>query len=829
MPATNKSTPPYKGLSSEEIPVLQKQFGKNVFYAEPQRQLYHILADIVKEPMFILLVVAAALYFILGESAEGFMMLGATGLVVAISLYQDVKSSNAIKALQQFTQPQVTVIRDNIQKTIAAEELVPGDIMELEEGMKIPADAITVQQNDFSVNESVITGESLPVDKNESEGSNSLFQGTTINSGKAVAKVTATGNNTVLGKLGKAVGMYQPVKTFLQMQIGKFVRNLALFGLLAFAIIFFVNFSIHKEFATSLLFALTLAMSAIPEEIPVAFSSFMALGAYKMSRLGIISRQSQVVENLGAVTVVCLDKTGTITENKMQVKAVYDFNTGSINETSKNSPVLYHAVLASETDPFDAMEKAIWEAYTQNGNSPHTGTAMIQEYPLEGRPPMMTHVYRIDNIVTATAKGAMERIIKVCRLNEADIQKTEAIASSFTSKGYRVIAVASAVHAEEKFPALQDDFKWRFEGLLALYDPPKQNIKETFGKFKDAKIDIKIITGDHPATTLNIASQAGIVHDQKYFTGEDIMKMSDAELSAAVHQVSIFARMFPDAKLKVVQALKTNGEIVAMTGDGVNDGPALKASDIGIAMGKKGTEIAKQAADLVLTDDNLDKIVVAVSEGRKIFSNLKKAVRYIISIHIPIILIASVPLILGWKFPNIFTPVHVIFLEIIMGPTCSIFFEREPVEKNLMLQAPRNRKTGLFSRNELLVSILQGIIIALCTLFLYFYFMYKGSNIEAVRTVVFTTLILSNMFLTFANRSFSQTIIHTIRYKNNLAPFVIIISAVFIAGLYYLPPVKELFGLGSISVNAFLLCLAVSFAAVMWFEVYKSRLGTKGN
>ncbi len=825
MMPTTKINSPFKGLSSGDIPVLQKQFGRNIFYSEPQRHFYHILFDIAKEPMFILLIVATTLYFILGETKEGIMMLAATFLVAAISVYQDVKSSNAIKALQQFTQPQVKVIRDETENIIATEELVPGDITVLEEGMNIPADAIILQQNDCSVNESVITGESLPVDKDETEKNNQLFQGSTINSGKAVAKVIATGNNTVLGKLGKAVGMYQPPKTLLQLQLSKFVKKLALFGLIAFAIIFFVNFYIHKEFVTSLLFALTLAMSAIPEEIPVAFSSFMALGAYKMSKLGIISRQRQIVENLGAVTVICLDKTGTITENKMKVKAVYDFNKDTLEESGKsNNKVLYYAMLASEADPFDAMEKAIWEAYTQLGNNENTGLVLIHEYPLQGRPPMMTHVYSIDGITTATAKGAIERITRVCRMNETDTRKVETVSSSFTSKGYRVIAVASAVYSEEKFPEQQDDFNWRFEGLLALYDPPKKNAKETFRTFRKAKIDIKIITGDHPATTANIASQVGIVHNQQYFTGDEIMKMDEAELSTAVRNCSIFARMFPDAKLKVVEALKANGEIVAMTGDGVNDGPALKTSDIGIAMGKKGTEIARQAADLVLTDDNLEKIVAAVSEGRKIFSNLKKAVRYIISIHIPIILIASVPLIFGWKFPNIFTPVHVIFMEIIMGPTCSIFFEREPVEENLMLQSPRNRGMGLFSWDELLLSIVQGIIIALFTLILYYYFMNSGSGIEKVRTVVFTTLILSNMFLTFANRSFSKTIFYTVRYKNNLAPFVIIISAVFISVLYYIPAIKELFKLGDISANIFLLCLAVSFVSVIWFEIYKSGL-----
>lgn len=827
MPTNPKQNPSFNGLSASDIPALQKQFGKNIFYSEPQRYFYHILLDIAKEPMFILLIIATTLYFILGEAEEGIMMMVATVLVAAISVYQDVKSSNAIKALKQFTEPQVTVIRDGIERTIAAEELVPGDIIELEEGMKIPADAIILQQNDFSVNESVITGESLPADKDERESNNKLFQGTTINSGKALAKVIATGNSTVLGKLGKAVGMYQPPKTLLQLQIGAFVRRLALFGFTSFAVILFINYNIHKEWVTSLLFALTLAMSVIPEEIPVAFSSFMALGAYKMSKYGIISRQSQVVENLGAVSVLCLDKTGTITENKMQVKDVYDFTDDTISEKGNNSKVLYYGVLASEADPFDAMEKAIWEAYIQQGNVANTGVAMIHEYPLHGRPPMMTHVYSIDNIVTAAAKGAIERIIKVCRMGEQEAKKVETISSSFSAKGYRVIAVASAVHEKEDFPVEQDDFNWHFEGLLALYDPPKKNIKEIFKSFREAKIDIKIITGDHPATTINIASQAGIDHDQKYFTGDEVMKMSETELAVAVRRSSIFARMFPDAKLKVVKALKANGEIVAMTGDGVNDGPALKGADIGIAMGKKGTEIARQAADLVLTDDNLEKIAVAVSEGRKIFSNLKKAVRYIISIHIPIILIASVPLIAGWKFPNIFTPVHVIFMEIIMGPTCSIFFEREPVEENLMLQSPRNRNMGLFSWDELLLSIVQGVMIASFILMLYYYYMQAGAAIEEVRTVVFSSLVLCNMFLTFANRSFNKTIFYTLRYKNNLAPFVVIISAAFIAALYYIPAVKELFKLGEITGKMFLLCLAVSFSSVMWFEVYKTGLVKK--
>lgn len=823
MPGSYTEDLSLKGLTHREVVSLREQYGKNIFYAEPPRRLYHIALDLFREPMFILLILAAVLYLFLGDAGEAAMMLTATLLVGAISVYQDAKSTNAVKALQQFTQPQVSVIREGKQLTIISEELVPGDIIILEEGMHIPADADILQQNDFSVNESVITGESLPVEKNMPGTDQKIYQGTTVNSGKAIAAVTATGNNTILGKLGKKVGSYQPPKTLLQLQIGKFVKRLALFGFSAFILILLVNFYIHRDFVTSLLFALTLAMSVIPEEIPVAFSSFMALGAYKMSRVGIISRQPQILENLGAVSVVCLDKTGTITENKMKVQLLYDIAADLLTEPGPGTGnVLYYAVLASESDPFDAMEKAIWDAYTKNQTADPQLPGKIHEYPLEGRPPMMTHVYSINRNVTAAAKGAPERIFRVCRMKEEDVQKAESISRSMTAQGYRVIAVASAVHDGNLFPEQQDNFNWRFEGLLALYDPPKPHIKKIFKQFETAVIDVKIITGDHPATTVTIAAQAGIDHQQKYFTGDAIMAMTDSELSIAVEKCSIFARMFPDAKLRVIEALKANGEIVAMTGDGVNDGPALKASDIGIAMGKRGTGIARQAADLVLTDDNLEKIIVAVREGRKIFSNLKKAVRYIISIHVPIILIASVPLLLGWKYPNIFTPVHVIFLELIMGPTCSIFFEKEPVEENLMLQAPRNRNSGLFSNKELFVSILQGCIIAAGILALYYYYMNIGSSMEQVRTVVFTTLILCNMLLTFTNRSFSQTLLHTLRYKNNLAPFVPLLSAILLIGQQYIPSVKNLFGLSAINAGIFFTCFAVAVATVWWFEIYKA-------
>ncbi len=819
-----------ESLSVSQIPALQRQFGKNIFYTEPPRRFIHILKDILTEPMFLLLVIACSLYFILKENSEGIMMLVAMALVAAISIFQETKSSNALKALKKYTQPKVKVIRDSSEAIVNVEELVPGDIILLEEGMNVPADAIILKENDCTVNESIITGESQPADKQETEGHNLLYQGTTINSGKCVAQVTATGNNTVLGKLGKVIGSYHPSKTLLQLQLNKFVSRFALFGMIAFITIFFANYFHHQEWAASLLYALTLAMSIIPEEIPVAFSSFMALGAYKMAKLGIISRQPQIVENLGVVSVICLDKTGTITQNKMKVKTIYDYNNDELIELNGdihllNGNVLLYSALASEQDPFDAMEKAISEAYNvYSKDITKPALKMVYEYPLEGQPPMMTHVYEHDNSKIVAAKGAVERIIAVCKLSSADKNKIAKHLQSLPSKGYRVIGVASAVHDGLPLPKLQEQFNWKFEGIIALYDPPKKNVAAVLKEFYDAKIDVKIITGDYPDTAINIAGQVGIFNHLKYFTGAQVMQMKDEELKKAVKSTSVFARMFPEAKLKVVDALIANGEIVAMTGDGVNDGPALKSANVGIAMGKKGTEIAMQAADLIITDDNLQHIVTAIAEGRKIFGNLKKALRYIISIHIPIILIASLPVMFGWAYPNIFTPIHIVFLELIMGPTCSIFYEKEPVEENTMLQKPRERNAGLFTKDELLMSCIQGIIIAFGILSLYYFFMENKFSIELTRTVVFTTLILSNVFLTFVNRSFTKTMYYTSRYKNSLAPIIVLVSVLFLVTLNFSPITHRLFQLTYMTLNQFLLCFGVALASVIWFEIYKTNL-----
>ncbi|HEY2349594.1 MAG TPA: HAD-IC family P-type ATPase, partial [Puia sp.] len=748
MPAQPPDLVFYSGLKKSEIQPLLKQFGKNVFGAVKKRGFLMAVWNVFKEPMFLMLVFAATLYFVLGESDEGLLMLTAMCFVVAISIYQETKSNRALEALKEFTQARITVIRDQQEEMILIGDLLPGDLMILTEGDKIPADAVILHSNDLTVNESVITGESFPAEKNPQPGSNQLFQGTLIDSGSCYARVSLTGNSTVLGKIGKSLSEQTAPKTALQKQIGYFVKWLTAFGVTAFAIIWLINYMHNRDVFQSLLLGLTLAMSAIPEEIPVAFAAFMALGAAKMAKLGIITREAQTIENLGAVSVICLDKTGTITKNKMEVKAVYDFETARMADPADRSDdginrVLLFARMASEKDPFDAMEKAINEAYQKQGEAGYyEKMKFIHEYPLGGIPPMMTHVYETDKGIWVAGKGAPERILRICKLEADTLGRQEKIVSDMASSGFRVLGICSAIVPSEKYPEKQDDFNWKFEGFLSLYDPPKENVRDVFEKWYQAGISIKLITGDFPATALHIAKTTGLRYGRDYLTGEQVMNLPEENLMKRVSDVHMYVRMFPQAKLKVVNALKANQQIVAMTGDGVNDAPALKSADIGIAMGSKGTEVAKEAADLVITDDDLDKITDSITEGRKIYANFKKAVRYIISIHIPIILTASLPLIFGWQYPNVFTPVHVIFLELIMGPTCSVFFEREPVEHDIMLSKPRPYGQNIFSGKELRMSILQGLVISAGLLSLYFYFMQHGYELKYVRTVVFNTLIL---------------------------------------------------------------------------------------
>ncbi len=815
----------YTGLTEAEALYLLKNSGKNIFYVKQQPEALRIAVGIIREPMFILLVIAALIYFLLGEFTEGYMMSAAIILISGISLFQEMKSSKAMKALRSLSEPRVKVIRNSAEKLIDAVNLVPGDTMILEEGNRIPADAVMLRQNDFSVDESILTGESFAVEK-DAKNDNLLYQGTTVASGSCYARVVSTGNNTRLSLLGKTVVSIQSSKSLLQEQTNRFVRRMAVAGLLAFFLIFFINYFAIGDITASLLFSLTVAMSIIPEEIPVAFSSFMALGAYRMSKKGMIVKQPQTVESLGTASVICLDKTGTITENKMQVAALYDYEDDQTFLMEDKLPphhrVLYYSLLASEISPFDPMEKSIQEAwYANDGEKVFSRLRKIHEYPLSGKPPMMTHVYNDNGSVTVAGKGAVERILTVCRLPLAEQERILERARGMAAKGWRVLGVCNATVQDSGFPSAQDEFEWQFSGLIALEDPPKHNIRKVFDEFYRAGIQLKMITGDFPETALHIAAQTGMRNADTCLTGSAVMEMDDETLRERVKIVNIFARATPEAKLRVVEVLKSSGEIVAMTGDGVNDGPALKAAHIGIAMGNRGTEISRQAADLVIVDDNLEKIIDAIGHGRRIYENLKKAIRYIISIHIPIILIVCIPLVFNWEVVNIFTPIHVIFLELIMGPTCSIFFENEPMEAAAMEMPPRRRANNFFSLKELTVSIFQGLAITFVILLLYKLGIVGHYTDSQIRTAVFVTLIISNVFLTFENRSFRISVFKSIRYPNNFIFLVLGLSLAFLLSLTMVPFIRGLFSLTVLTPSQWVLAGIISLIGVGWLEVYK--------
>ena len=814
------------GLTEAAVKASRAQYGANTIEMQEDRLFLNVLKEVVLEPMFIILLAACIIYFAVGQYNEGIIMLVSIFIVAGISLFQEYRSKNAVLALKKLSASSANVIRNSVTIQIPAEEIVTGDLLLLEEGEVIAADGIIAAANDFSVNESVLTGESFAVIKTAGD-TDCVYRGTLVTSGSATIKVSAVGLKTRFGEIGLSLKEITVVKTPLQNQVRSFVRNMVWIGAIAFLIVVGFNYYQSGNLVKSFLQGLTLAMSILPEEIPVAFSTFQALGAFRLLRNNIIVKQPQYVETLGSATVICTDKTGTLTQNKMSIEFLYDaeknVSVAVNNTTALPSALLEYAMWSSETNPFDPMEKAIHALYEKTvAIGQRKQFTQVHEYPIGGKPPMMTHIFKNENgNIIIAVKGAPEAILRQSNLSPSALKQIEAQSLEYAKSGYRVLGVGKGRWKDEKWPAAQQDFEFEFLGLVVFQDPPKENITQTIKTFGEAGIAVKMITGDYAETALAIAGQIGLKHVGKTLTGDEVMNLSPEALQQKVREVNIFARMFPDAKLKVINALKANGEVVAMTGDGVNDAPALKAAHIGIAMGLRGSEVAKSAASLILTDDDLAHMTEAVALGRKIYDNLKKAIQYIVSIHIPIILIVTMPLLLMWKFSDIFSPVHVIFLELIMGPTCSIIYENEPMEPGTMQRLPKKTGAGFLSLKQLTMSIVQGIIITAGCLGIGWYYMQQGNNDATIRTIIFITLLFSNIFLTLVNRSFKYTVFTTLRYKNNLVPLIIVVTLLFIAATLFIPWVGNLFRLNALSLPMLTTCIVVAIAGTFWIDIWK--------
>ena len=819
------------GLTDAGVLAARAAHGRNVLTADARSGLLATLRDVVADPMFVLLLVTGAIYFWMGHLEDALALGVALLLVAGISVYQSVRSDRALGALHELTQPRAQVRRNGRQGAVPVEELVVGDAVLVEEGGRVPADGRLDVARDFTLDEAILTGEAVAVTKRPGDP---VFAGTSTASGSAWLTVTAVGSQTELGRIGQRLATIDTEKTPLQRQVGQFVLRMTWVGVGAFLLVWGINFARSGNWATALLLALTLAMSLLPQEQPVAFSGFMALGAARLSRLGVLTKQPQTVESLGSATVICADKTGTLTQEGMRVRQLYDgtaaalvalpgATAGALSATA--GAVLAHARWASEDAPFDAMEKAIVAAHAAADPAGAAAPApLVHEYPLAGTPPMMTHVRQLADEEVVAAKGAVEHILAVCRPAPAEAAEIRRVTQGLSAQGYRVLGVARGAYTPPDFPAAQDDFAWSFLGLVALENPPKANAAAVLRSFAEAGIKVKMITGDFPETAQAIARQIGLPGADTLLTGPQVMELSADALRPRAAGTAVFARMFPEAKLRVVEALKANGEVVAMTGDGVNDGPALKAAHIGVAMGRRGTEVARQAASLVLVDDDLGSMVAAIAQGRRIYQNFKKAVFYVVSIHIPIILTVALPLLFNWQWANLLSPLHIIFLELVMGPTCSIAFENEPAEAGQMQQPPRPLTATFLAGAELSRSLVQGLGIAAAVLGVYYGAMHRGEPVAVGRTLVFATLVFSNVFLTLVNRSFTQSVLQTIGLPNRWLWRLLGLTLVLLAVVLGVPAAQALFEFAPVSGAALGGCGLAALVGVGWVEVYKAVL-----
>ena len=698
-----------QGLTEQEARERLATDGYNELPATKKRTFLHILLEVVREPMFLMLIACGLLYLFLGDSEEALMLMGFVVVIIGITFYQEQKTERALDALRDLSSPRALVIRDGKQQRIAGREVVSDDIVLVAEGDRVPADAVLLTGSNISVDESLLTGESVPVRKKAWDGRLEMgrpggddqpfvYSGTLIVKGQGVTQVRSTGLRTEIGKIGKALQILQPEDTNLQQQTGRIVRNFAMIGLAMCTIVVIVFGLTRADWLHGFLAGITLAMATLPEEFPVVLTIFLALGAWRISQRHVLTRRVPAVEMLGAATVLCTDKTGTLTQNRMTVTHLMaggDLLTVDVQQRS--IPEAFHelvefGILATPVDPFDPMEKALKEVGGRtliNTDHLHADWNLMREYPLSEKLLAMSHVWRSTSrhaFVIAT-KGAPEAIADLCHFDAAQMDVLRGQINRMADQGLRVLGVAKAEFIPVDLPAEQHDFEFMFVGLLGLADPIRPEVPGAVKECYDAGIRVIMITGDYPGTARNIARQIGLKPLDDIITGAELEAMSDDELSERIKTTCIFARAVPEQKLRLVGALKANGEVVAMTGDGVNDAPALKAAHIGIAMGGRGTDVARESAALVLVDDNFASIVAAVRMGRRIFDNLKKAMAFIFSVHIPIAGMSLIPVVLNW--PLALLPVHVLFLELIIDPACTVVFEMEDDEPDIMQRPPR--------------------------------------------------------------------------------------------------------------------------------------------
>jgi Ca2+-transporting ATPase len=770
--------------------------------------LHTITVEVLREPIFMLLLAAGGIYLLLGAVSDALMLLGFVVIIIGMTVFQAQKSERVLEALRDLSSPRARVMRDGRQQRIAGREVVPGDLLLLTEGDRVAADAVLLSCNDLFADESMLTGESVPVRK-RSGGSDALarepggddqpfvYAGTVLVQGSGIGRVVATGHESALGQIGKSLQDTQGGTSPLRIQTGVLVRRLVIIAaVLCLSLVLIYGYT-HGKWLNALLAGITLAMSTLPEEFPVILSIFMSLGAWRISKRQVLTRRLDAIETLGATTVLCVDKTGTLTENRMVIRKLYgDSQMLDVHELS-NLPEPWHelvefGILASEREPFDPMERALHEL----GNRTLTGSEhlhdawqIVHEYSLSPEMLAMSHVWQGDGQPhhSVAAKGAPEAIIDLCHLPEEQAQAIGQIAAEMADQGLRVLGVARAMLLPGvSWPERQHDIEFSFVGLLGLQDPLRAGVKEAIGQCHAAGIRVVMITGDHARTAQAIARELGLPANQ-VLSGAELDTLSDEVLRARLREVQVFARIVPQQKLRLVEAFKANGEIVAMTGDGVNDAPALKAAHIGVAMGKRGTDVAREAASLVLLGDDFASLVATVRLGRRIYDNLRRAMSYVLAVHLPIVGMALLPVMLGG--PLLLMPAHIMFLELIIGPACSIFFEAEAEEKNIMHRPPRAATETLFGGKPLALSLVQGGIAFFVTAAVFLWGSAAGCDEDTVRALVFTSMVAGNIALVFGNRTQNASGLES----NPTLRWILLGTGAGLALVLSVPALRELF------------------------------------
>ncbi len=793
----------HSGLSTAAAKENLIRFGFNELPSAKPKSLWHIALEVMKEPMFALLIGCGVLYMLLGDYREGIVLLSSILIIIFITFYQYQKTEKALEALKSLASPRAMVIRDGQRIRIPGREVVPGDILILNEGDRISADAQLLEENNLHADESLLTGESVPVrksvlaDKQKSEGQ--VFSGSLVVRGTAVAEVLTTGSQTAFGKIGTALSSITQEQTRLQKEMKILIRNLFIIGgIISIAVVTAYYFT-KGDLIYALLTGLASAMAILPEEFPVVLTIFLALGAWRLSQKKVLTRNASAIESLGSATVLCSDKTGTITQNKMEVTAIYDGNRIMHKNIFHDNhlqlrELLYSGYKASVPDSIDPTESAIINIYKDVIRDHTHELQLIREYAFSKNLMATTRVLKDEaEKISISLKGAPETVLDLCKLSGQDKRKHLNALHQLAEQGYRVLAVAHAINVPHDLPETQFGFHHQFLGFLGLEDPVRPEVRHAIKESHTAGVRVIMITGDYSVTAKSIGKQIGLPKDGKIMTGEELAKLSDAELKEKIEGVSIFARVIPEQKLRIVRALQQNNEIVAMTGDGVNDAPALKAANIGIAMGNKGTDVAREASSLVLLDDNFASIVAAIRSGRRIFDNLQKAMSYIIAIHIPIIGLSLIPAFIP-SIPTILMPLHIVFMELIIDPVCSVAFESETEEKNIMSRPPRETNKKFFGTRKMMFSILQGLILLTMVLIIYFMSLAEGHSQGEVRAITFSALIIGNIFLILNNLSKTRSFLSVFIYTNKAALFILLLAVSLLMLTITVPSLRELFG-----------------------------------